>query len=471
MQKIIIKNFRQIEYAEIEIKKITLLIGEQASGKSTIAKLIYFFKSLKGDLAEATINAVFGNNVNIEQELLLLVEKRFKLFLNNDINFSNNTIITFQYSKIEWVTIEKKPLANKNLNIGLCLPFLDELNNEIIPQINSFITDMKNNYIPTKIKELEVNVDTNTVDLDITKLPIFANVKESIKERLEDSKNKQFFPAGRNISVSYPDQFQILFFSGLNSKRNEINYSTDIKLMKDFIEHSVFLKDFYKVRGGSLESVLEDSEYLDININNYIISLQEYILKGKYHQNGSGETIGNKSKKINIQLSNASSGQQEAIRILQDLTYIFWGDEEAFRVIEEPEAHLYPQTQAKLIQLIALAANLTKSTFILTTHSPYLLSIVNNLLYYNRVIERNPKAKKALDKHFGTQKLDTAKDERIYLSPDEVSVYAVDTICKSVIDPETGLIGENYLDQITDELNDDFDVILSHNIANHQIKK
>ncbi|WP_241993488.1 AAA family ATPase [Trichormus variabilis] len=41
MQKIIIKNFGAIQNAEIEVKKILVLIGEQASGKSTIAKLIY----------------------------------------------------------------------------------------------------------------------------------------------------------------------------------------------------------------------------------------------------------------------------------------------------------------------------------------------------------------------------------------------------------------------------------------------
>ena len=49
MQKLYIKNFRQITEAEIEIRDIMFLIGEQASGKSTIAKLIYFFKSLKQD--------------------------------------------------------------------------------------------------------------------------------------------------------------------------------------------------------------------------------------------------------------------------------------------------------------------------------------------------------------------------------------------------------------------------------------
>ncbi|MEM7657450.1 MAG: AAA family ATPase, partial [Bacteroidota bacterium] len=45
MQKIIVRNFGPIREAEVEIKPLTVLIGEQASGKSTIAKLVYFFKS------------------------------------------------------------------------------------------------------------------------------------------------------------------------------------------------------------------------------------------------------------------------------------------------------------------------------------------------------------------------------------------------------------------------------------------
>ena len=47
MQKLIIDNFKQITHAEIEVKDFLLLIGPQASGKSTIAKLIYFFKSIQ----------------------------------------------------------------------------------------------------------------------------------------------------------------------------------------------------------------------------------------------------------------------------------------------------------------------------------------------------------------------------------------------------------------------------------------
>ena len=47
MQKLIVDNFKQITHAEIEVKDFLLLIGPQASGKSTIAKLIFFFKFLQ----------------------------------------------------------------------------------------------------------------------------------------------------------------------------------------------------------------------------------------------------------------------------------------------------------------------------------------------------------------------------------------------------------------------------------------
>ena len=47
MQKLVIDNFKQISHAEIEVKDFLLLIGPQASGKSTIAKLIFFFKSIQ----------------------------------------------------------------------------------------------------------------------------------------------------------------------------------------------------------------------------------------------------------------------------------------------------------------------------------------------------------------------------------------------------------------------------------------
>jgi len=58
MQRIVIKNFGAVKEADIELKKITVLIGEQASGKSTIAKLVYFFKTLNNEFLKEFHNRI-----------------------------------------------------------------------------------------------------------------------------------------------------------------------------------------------------------------------------------------------------------------------------------------------------------------------------------------------------------------------------------------------------------------------------
>lgn len=44
MEKIEIKDFVGIKDITLEIKQINILIGPQASGKSIVAKLLYYFK-------------------------------------------------------------------------------------------------------------------------------------------------------------------------------------------------------------------------------------------------------------------------------------------------------------------------------------------------------------------------------------------------------------------------------------------
>ena len=45
MEKLIIHNFLTIRSAEIDVRRFNIFIGPQASGKSIIVKLLYFFKA------------------------------------------------------------------------------------------------------------------------------------------------------------------------------------------------------------------------------------------------------------------------------------------------------------------------------------------------------------------------------------------------------------------------------------------
>ena len=47
-EKFIVKNFVGIKELEIDVKRINILIGPQASGKSVCAKLFFTLKTLSG---------------------------------------------------------------------------------------------------------------------------------------------------------------------------------------------------------------------------------------------------------------------------------------------------------------------------------------------------------------------------------------------------------------------------------------
>ena len=47
MARLIVNQLGAIRSMNIEIKQLTLFIGEQATGKSTLCKAVYFFRSFK----------------------------------------------------------------------------------------------------------------------------------------------------------------------------------------------------------------------------------------------------------------------------------------------------------------------------------------------------------------------------------------------------------------------------------------
>jgi hypothetical protein len=452
MQKIIVKNFRQITYAEIEIKDIVFLIGEQASGKSTIAKLIYFFKSLK----EVYFNLILENKNN-DIDVIDLFGKKIRSLLNQFIyggsHLSEDFELIFYYNYVSEKSSKNRCISIKRENKAL-VDFDD-----------AYYSDFLNDLIQQRAtKQFILNTgDRNLIEREKT---IFVNdLIKRTNDLFFDDAQLMFFPAGRSITVSYPEQFQSLFLGNLYASTKE---SYDMTLMKSFISYSKFLLDQFL--GSNFD--LKSTETQNIEILDFFKRNAAYILKGKYlNENGQERILFKSSSNVNsVPLNVASSGQQESVRIIQDLFYILSENKKEFRVIEEPEAHLYPEAQKKLIELFSLVVNKTDSQFVITSHSPYILSIVNNLLMYSLVCKNNPSAKNKIEDHFGINALNLAQNERINLNSTQVQAYSLslnsENYCTSIIDAETGLIGDNYLDAVTEQLNNDFNVLYHLNFQN-----
>ncbi|MBO6254763.1 MAG: AAA family ATPase, partial [Bacteroidaceae bacterium] len=182
------------------------------------------------------------------------------------------------------------------------------------------------------------------------------------------------------------------------------------------------------------------------------------ILKGSYQNEKGMESI-RVDENTTVSLGNASSGQQESIRIIQDLIYILCTKIDTTRFIEEPEAHIYPEAQKLLIELLVLVANHCHTQMIVTTHSPYVLSTFNNMLYYSKVLKTHPSKREDLERHFLSETLNTANDEFLGINADNFEAYSLDTsrevYCQSIKDDKTKLIGDNFFDAETEKLNED----------------
>lgn len=104
--------------------------------------------------------------------------------------------------------------------------------------------------------------------------------------------------------------------------------------------------------------------------------------KGEYFYNGEREFLKIKEAPEHpVGINFASSGQQEILWLLNFMYVLLLREEDSFVIIEEPEAHIYPLLQKKVMEFIVMFANIKDSGVFITTHSPYVLTVANNMYY------------------------------------------------------------------------------------------
>jgi hypothetical protein len=158
-----------------------------------------------------------------------------------------------------------------------------------------------------------------------------------------------------------------------------------------------------------------------------------------------------------IPLFALSSGQQELLPLWLSLDYfdstIQFTEPQGgsnFLYIEEPEAHLFPQAQAGVLEVLAslLRKPEARSQMVLTTHSPYLLAKANNLLLAGRLGFRKRLARQ--------KQIEEVVPKSRWLLPNDVTCYGLmNGSALNLIGPD-GLISTDYIDEVSQHIVDEF---------------
>jgi AAA15 family ATPase/GTPase len=347
MEKLTIENFAGIEHMEFEFKSINLLIGESGTGKSVAIKLLFFFKRFLNDLASRR------NIFNSEGKKYIVREQtdRFKIF----------------FPEISWPTTDFK-ITYAIGNIEVYIEKTGRLKFDYSKELNQFIRSLKVKLNKLEKELKEINNPKNFFEyLERSEETINAEWLNKFPEI--ELREQIFMPSGRG------------FFAQLDKHKYLLSRDNNHSFDPFLVEFGIFCER--------------------LNISSVNTEYFQKILSATYEK----ERLGRIEREFLVHLDgrkvpllNASSGQQEVLPLLLLLTWFLQmprrpNINRKFTVyIEEPEAHLYPSIQNEVVQFLASTFNNENLDLqlVLTTHSPYLLSSFNNLLYAGKVTDLHP---------------------------------------------------------------------------------
>jgi ABC-type dipeptide/oligopeptide/nickel transport system ATPase component len=412
MESIHIKNFGGIKEMTMEINKINILIGPQASGKSVTAKLIYFFKKIPFDIL---YNIEIDNS---EYQLIGILTERFLAYFPKSTWPSEGFKISY-YINDATVSISKKKESELSFVISGQYYQLHRQGTTINEEVKKMLTDEFG-----KVSFFARKTFQNR---------FYDDVEQFLSER--SSYTQLYLPAGRS------------FFSSIQSGIFSLIKNND-QIDPFILEFGQFYEQFRRRMWNEDRTSFKSMKSVE--------RLIELVLNGKYRSEGEIDYITHGDGRT-VDLYNASSGQQEAMPmmfVLRALNKVKLSTDGVSLFIEEPETHLFPSAQSQIVKLIAHTSNdyTSKSELFITTHSPYILSSFNNLMEAGKIAKEQPDKKNEIEKV-------VPKEE--WLNPDDVNAYSITAgKLESLIDKETKLISQNHLDSVSDDLAIDFGKLL-----------
>jgi predicted ATP-binding protein involved in virulence len=426
MEKIAIKDFAGIKDISIEIKQINILIGPQATGKSIIAKLLFYFKSFVFEIINAAEKEKHIKDLDKD------FKKRFEEYFPSSCWGNQNFKIRYSLDQ-EFIEIYRKSKTTRG-STKITLSYSDFYKTKF--------TELRSLFQKQSKKIASQDIQTSF----FTRYDIFYEIRHSFLQEFSEKLEKVstftqlYIPAGRS------------FFANLKS--SIFTFLSENNAVDPFLME--FGTYYENIKNPLRVNRLKDNA-TNKGLNSEITLLSKKILCGKYVQeNGEDYLELDEGRKINI--ANSSSGQQETLPLSIILGSIAFmkpkiGGNSVY--IEEPEAHIFPAAQRDMVELISTVYNSRRDSlqFFITTHSPYVLTAFNNLLQAGFLsVDANQEKIKQISRHVPKSRL---------LKPNEIAVYSLsDGYAKSILDLETGLIDATIIDDVSNELAVQFDQLL-----------
>ena len=404
MATIQIKNLGPIkDTGLINLTDVLLVIGRQSSGKSTFMKVLCFCRWIEKKIMtsfDKTIQA-YTHNKRFTKDL-----KQF--YRIDEIYFKEDTEIIYDG---DVVTISLTGV-NQNAKINRKQEaWEDRYNSKLsyIPAERNLVSAIQNINDTYKAKERD---------------SIFNFIQEWYEA-------KETYGSDNKLTLSLTDDFK---------------YYSDIGLDYVVLPNGKPITSFYASSG--VQSIMP----IDV-MTDYVMGVVGKVVKFSMSDlmNRLMESLDTNVRNENVHGAHEVT-EEELAPIREKMKY-----QSAQLFIEEPEQNLYPDAQRKLVQNLIRHLKAVKSIgkhhsmVVLTTHSPYVLSILNVLIADAAAVEKKP----------GDERLKDVVDESTLLPTDAFSAYFInkDGVFEDIKDMEIPMLSGIDLDSVSDWVDEHVDRI------------
>ena len=412
IERLSVQGFAGLPSMELPLRSFNVLIGPQAVGKSLLAKLLFFNKSV---VPRLIMSAVAGASKDAAQQSL---GDWFKELFPPGYWGDHHFEINYRQQDL-WIKVQRAS-SSQDCDVSLAEGLYE-----------SFAAGVAHSALLTTPGDFQFRNLLAQGECEALAQNHFGSwvLREQI-----------YVPAGRS------------FFAHLQAN------------VFSFLESGNSLDPFLRSFGRFYESLKSTSGPESPTLTNSSLpggflheasSLMNGILRGSYLRKRDRDFLSVVDGR-EVPITNCSSGQQEALPVSLILKYLpYLTQRQGFTLyLEEPEAHLFPKAQREILELSVLAFKAAQGRLqpVITTHSPYLLTALNNLLQAGRLLHERPEL---------AQDLDQLVPQSQIMDAEHVAAFAISQAgCEEIINRDEGLISADFIDEVSTDLAVQFDQIL-----------
>ena len=460
--KISISNLGIIDKATIDLKPLTVFIGENATGKTWTA---YALAAILGSYGYEKYLEAYLNRKT--QQTYPPLDNAIKQLLDecnaqiDMVQFANDYAETYINDVAQlapsWMPVfmATRRVSFDNLQVHVYLAsakaaLLDKITATIVDKKLSFGSQSKDALINAFKEAGQATLYFYSEGEILKKLPERA-VKQFVSVQLFKTIHRSFysevytFPTERTTFTTFPfavepasTSFEATF---KKAEKSEIERGKTglVEPVKDFLRLIIT---------AALKSPTERKQQITDNpkIADYV-KLAEFleteILRGNVYFDTSGlqkELLFQANENTKLEIPIASSMIKELVPLVLYLRYL--AEPNDWIIIDEPEMNLHPAVQVELAEFLAMLVNAGLHVLI-TTHSPYIVDHLANLMQAAKHVN-----KEDIKEHFYLERTDA------FIPQKQVSIYLFeDGTAKNIVD-EKGIIDWSTFGNVSSDVSD-----------------